>query len=389
MTCGRARFALLLTPSLLFAAVVDESDRSIIQLRGGGEPIEAPIVSESSDGVEIKEGSKGISRQLRWDQIQAIVGGAENSSRQRWLELGGLLWRGRTRLARLDSVGARECFVAALKQVDPVSTISRLIAQEGIARTAAVEPDDWSRSLESSLSAAALRTRMANADLWVLDASAQERKFGLVMSVTPTWLDVDSSTRAKESLAVAADRARTAGDGMLAQWLGCASRIAAADAGVPAEPAPVRRDANGSQIEYKGSTGQSIAAARSMTTLLSFWADAVSTDAATRKRSRKELEKFASSTEGMPRLWALYAEGRSLAMEPDPDDVRMGVGKMLLITAAYSAEAPRLAQTALAQSAFALDRIQDPRSAERVRAVLREYEGTGDSDSDEESKGGS
>lgn len=80
------------------------------------------------------------------------------------------------------------------------------------------------------------------------------------------------------------------------------------------------------------------------------------------------------SAEGKLRLWAIYAEGRSFAMESDPEEVRRGVGKMLLIPAAYGSEIPRLSEAALAQSAIALARIQDDEAAATLRRIKSEYE---------------
>jgi len=70
----------------------------------------------------------------------------------------------------------------------------------------------------------------------------------------------------------------------------------------------------------------------------------------------------------------MYAEGRSLVMESDPDEVRKGVGKMLMIPAAYGIEMPHLAEAAVAQSAIALARIQDGESAAILRRIQSEYQ---------------
>ena len=61
-------------------------------------------------------------------------------------------------------------------------------------------------------------------------------------------------------------------------------------------------------------------------------------------------------------------------MESEPDDVRRGVGKMLLVPAAYGLEMPRLAEAALAQSAIALARIGDDQSAVILRRIQSEYQ---------------
>ncbi|NBX37540.1 MAG: hypothetical protein EBR10_10040, partial [Planctomycetes bacterium] len=103
--------------------------------------------------------------------------------------------------------------------------------------------------------------------------------------------------------------------------------------------------------------------------LIELWADALSGDEASRKRARQQLAQLERSEEGALRLLAIYAQGRSLAAENDPEEVRRGVGRMLLIPAAHADMLPALTDAALMQSAEALTRIRDDASAGILRAA--------------------
>lgn len=357
--------------------------RCIVDFRDGGGRKEAEILTESADGIEIQVAAAAAASHtqfIRWDQIRSISGDSAAPTRARRLETGEALWRGRTRLARGDLKGARECFVAAAQGIEPDAQLSRMMAAEGIAQTASAASGDWARSLEAAVTVSILRGRIGLPEVWMTGTDPVDHTGGLIFSVAPAWMDGDSAKTALEILVAAADQARRDNDLGLAQIKSDAARIAAADAGLPQPPTATVRDAKIAQPDSAHAenrapvTNATRAAAKNGARLLSVWADAVSADAAARKRSRQSLSQMIRSEDGMFRVWAIYAEGRSLAMESDPDEVRRGVGKMLLIPAAYGLEMPRLAEAALAQSAIALARIQDDESAAILRRIQGEYE---------------
>jgi len=369
---------------LATASAATQSDTCVIDFRDGGGRKEGSRVSESADGIEIQVGAVdeagAHSQFIRWDQIRLLTSDTTDNDRLKRLASGEQLWRGRTRLGRGDLKAARECFTAAVAVLEPTARMSRMMASEGIARTASAARADWSRSLEAALTTAMLRSRFAAPGSWIAKRDELDSEYGLMLSVPPVWMDGDSAKRAHDALAAAADRERLANDLGLAQLLADAGRIAAADAGLAQPPATVNRDAKADPLEeiakreqWSSSNSQRIAGKKGAR-LVSLWADAVSSDPAARKRSRQSLAQMTKSAEGKLRLWAIYAEGRSFAMESDPEEVRRGVGKMLLIPAAYGSEIPRLSEAALAQSAIALARIQDDEAAATLRRIKSEYE---------------
>lgn len=354
-----------------------------VALRDRGGTKVGELVREGADGVEIevKDGAGAHRQLLRWDQIRALTADGASAERAQRLALGALLWRGRTRLAHGDLEGARRMFTQAGGAAEDSGVLERMMIDEGLARTASVDQDRWAESLAASLNAASLRARFDVPREWLANPSAFDAASGLILEVAPVWFDGASAKRARESLVAAADRARAQSDLSGAQLCTLCARIAAADAGEP-EKAPSRVTAptqlspsetqQPSEVALEPSSLAARAAAKLGLRLLTGWADAVAADAPARKRGRETLHSIARAENGRARLWAIYGEGRSLVMEDDPDKVRLGVGKMLLIPAAYGAESPRLAEAALVQSAIALARIHDDESAALLRAMPRE-----------------
>ena len=382
--CILALIAAMCAGSFCVAA---EQTLCTVNFRDGGGHKEGSVLKESADGIEIQiagatlDTADASSTQfIRWDQIRSISGDSAEPIRSRRLEIGESLWRGRTRLTRGDLRGARECFLVAAKGIEPSASLLRMMASEGIAQTASVARDEWAQSLEAALKLSVLRGRIGVPKLWIDAIDPIDHDGGLILSVAPVWIDGDSAKSAQGFLVAAADRARSENDLSLAQIDSDAARIAAADAGLPQPPEGKSREAQSSFPDSLPSgnlppaTISAKSAAKNGAKFLALWADAVSSDPAARKKSRTSLAQMIRSEEGMLRVWAMYAEGRSLVMESDPDEVRKGVGKMLMIPAAYGIEMPRLAEAAVAQSAIALARIQDGESAAILRRIQSEYQ---------------
>lgn len=325
-----------------------DSDACKVDVRGE-EPIEGRLLVEDSDGIEVEVSAGGtvLRRRLGWHQIRALRSDATSGVREERLRTGALLWRGRARLERGDLLGAREMLLKARAQVGPEAARLLLLADEGLAATAPIDPAHWTDSL-----AAALRIAAHAQDAV---GSAVDDQAGVVLSVPPAWSDGDSAQHAYESLSRSADEARRSQDTSSAQLLECAARIAAADAGIPADPPKV------AQARPGGKPGLRLIAA---------WADGVSSDAAARRRGRDAIKQVLRGSSGALRAWALYALGRSLVMEDEAESVRHGAGQMLTVPAAHAKDSPWLARCAVDQSAIALARIHDDESAARLREVV-------------------
>ncbi len=337
-------------------------DRVTIELRDSMGRREVEAVREDADGMSIRtsDGNTVIEQSLRWDQIRAVEGGAPSPERAARLALGEQLWRARTRLARGDLVGARGAFTDAAALLNAQATaqarVHRWMVLEGLARTSAVVPDDAAR-VAQALEAAALRSQVGALDGWLAGGDAFDARSGLMLTVPPAWLDAQRAAAAGASLDDAAALARKAQDFVAAGILESAGRIAAAEAGKP-RPAAVA-----------ATTAAPQGPLRKGRQLIDAWADALSDNAEARKRARQKLAQMERSEEGALRLLAIYAQGRSLVLENDPEEVRRGVGKMLLIPAAHADAIPPLTAVALAQSADALARIRDDASAGLLRAA--------------------
>lgn len=346
------------------AAHAAHGERVTIDLRDALGRREVESISEDADGMNVRwsgEGEKAVIEQsLRWDQIRAVEGGSAPAQRAEWLALGEQLWRARTRLARGDLVGARRAFSdaagALALQANASSRLQRLMALEGLARTSAAMPNDPAR-VAQALEAAALRSQFGTLEAWLSGGDAFDARSGLMLTVPPAWLDAKDAAAACASLDVAAARARAAQDPIAAAILDSAARIASAEAGKPRPPAAGAKPPAARGALRKGAQ------------LIELWADALSGDEASRKRARQQLAQLERSEEGALRLLAIYAQGRSLAAENDPEEVRRGVGRMLLIPAAHADMLPALTDAALMQSAEALTRIRDDASAGILRAA--------------------
>ena len=369
------------------ASATADQNLCTVDFRDGAGRKEATILKETPDGIEIQveaaqngEAAGSYTQFIRWDQIRSISGDSAEPMRLRRLEIGEALWRGRTRLSRGDLNGARECFLLSESGIEPSAQLLKMMVAEGIAQTASVAREEWAESLKAALKLAVLRGRIGVAKSWMGTSDPVDIDGGLILAVAPAWMDGDSAKKAQSILVEAADRARTENDLALAKIQSDVARIAAADAGLPQPAAAKEREVSNPspdsnpQSDLPAATNSAKSAAKNGAKFLSLWADAVSSDPAARKKSRTALAQTSRNEEGMLRVWAMYAEGRSLVMESDPDEVRRGVGKMLMIPAAYGLEMPRLAEAAVAQSAIALARIQDDQSAATLRRIQSEYE---------------
>ena len=361
-TCRLMRQSFASGSALAVVCAAAFGDRVTIELRDSLGRQEVETIREDADGMTVRssDGKTVIEKALRWDQIRAVEGGTASPQRAEWLASGEQLWRARTRLARGDLVGARRAFTNAKAllqaQTNAQAGLQRLMALEGLARTSAVVPDDPER-VAQALEAAALRSQIGVLDRWLTGGDAFDARSGLMLAVPPAWIDAKRAAEAGAALDTAAARARGAQDQIAAGILESAARIASAEAGTPRSAAVGSKTATPSGSLRKGRQ------------LIDLWADALSDDEAARKRARQGLAQMERSEDGTLRLLAIYAQGRSLALENDPEEVRRGVGKMLLIPAAYADEIPALTDAALAQSADALARIRDDVSAGTLRAA--------------------
>lgn len=339
------------------ALVAVDSDSCRIDVRPDG-IVQGRLLREDANGVdvEMQVDGKPLVRSWRWDQIRSLDTDASGSVREQRIRTGTVLWRAISRFARGDMDGARAMFLAARPMIESEATSLALIVDAGIAATAQAAPSEWDESLIAAMRTAAHTVEQLQALADALNSSDLDLPSGLVLDVPPAWVDGNAAEHAMKRLSRCADEARVAGDPMAAQLLDYAARIAAADAGIPAAPQ------SSALARPQGKVGIKLLAA---------WADGVSADAGARKRGRESLKTIIRNSSGQLRAWAIFAEGRSLAMENDPALVRLGAGRMMLIPAMYAPESQQLARCAIAQAAIALARIHDDESASILRGMKR------------------
>ncbi len=331
----------------------------IVDLRDSESSREGYLAREDAAGIVLAERDDPAAPtiEIRWDEIESFVAEPAPKERASRMAAGSDVWRGRTRLSRGDLAGAREAFSRALTTLPREAGVVRQLAFEGVARTAEVAPQDGATSAVAAFFTTAARGSGPLPRVWIGADGGVDAATGLVINVPPAWLDAEGAERAERALADESARALAEGDLLLSALCQYGARIAAADAGTPRPGNSARpREATGS--------------ARKALRLLDAWAEGVSVEPAARRRGRSVLQSIVKGDSGVSRLWALYALGRSLSMEDDPEDVRLGVGKMLVIPAAHEAECPVLARAALVQSALALSRIHDDQSAAALRAMI-------------------
>jgi hypothetical protein len=335
------------------------SAQATVELRHQGGELAGRIVAEDADGITVEvPGTPPARMFVRWDLVRSVAGGgAAPQTRAARLALGESVWRARVRLDRGDAAAAEPLLDAA------VSTLSR---EDGALALAAWEELLRARiALGGELADAAVRVPSLRSSVRdtgdppvALPARPDpvDAATGLVAAAPPAWATRAEAIRARDGFASIAASSRDVE--LVAQLY---AQIAAADAGDA--PPPPSRGARpvGSPPPPRGALAHGV-------DLLEAWAAAVSGDAEARRRGRDSLRRMARELSPAMRAWATYAGGRSLALESDPKQRRIGATEMLKAAAAHGALAPILERAAVVRAAEALDAAGDLDSAATLRA---------------------
>lgn len=324
----------------------------------GGERV-GRIVAEDADGITIEmPGTPPIRQFIRWDLARSVEGPAPAPpSRASRLALGEDIWRGRVRIDRGDAATAEPLLEAAASALSRESGPLALAAWDELLRARI--------ALGGELADVAVRvpslraSARATGDLPVaLPANPDPVDGGtcLVAAAPPAWASRAEATRARDAFGAMAASSRELA--LIAQLY---AQIAAADAGDPQPPPPRGARPVGSPPPPRGALARGAE-------LLESWAAAVSNDAEGRRRGRETLRRMAREVSPAMRAWAIYAGGRSLAMEGDAKQRRIGATEMLKAAAAHGALSPILERAAVARAAEALDAAGDAASAALLRS---------------------
>lgn len=348
------------------AAASSRADaQATVTLRHQGGERAGRVVAEDGDGITVEmPGTPPVRQFIRWDLVRSVSGGAAAPPlRAPRLALGDSIWRGRVRLDRGDAAAAEPLLASAASALSRESGPLALAAWEGLLRARI--------ALGGELAEAAARVpslRASVRDIGDLPVKLPahpdpvDAGTGLVAAAPPAWATRAEATRAREGFQSIASSSRDVA--LVAQLY---AQIAAADAGDPQPPPPRGARPVGSPPPPRGALARGVE-------LLESWAAAVSSDAEARRRGRETLRRMARESSPAMRAWAIYAGGRSLAMEEDPKQRRIGATEMLKAAAAHGALAPILERAAVARAAEALDAAQDSASA----ALLRSHAGQGE-----------
>jgi hypothetical protein len=343
----------------LACALAQAHAQVTVELRHQGGVREGRLVAEDADGVTLElQGTPPVRQFIRWDLVRSIDGGgAPGPTRAARLALGEAIWRGRVRMDRLDALSAEQVLQPLTASLSRESGPLALAAWEELLRVRLALGGDLAEVAVRTPSLRAAVRAVGDAPVALPPrADPIDAQTGLVAAAPPAWASASQAVRAEASFKALAASSRDVA--LVAQLY---AQIAASDAGTPqAPPARGARPA-GSPAPPRGPLARGVE-------LLEAWASAVSNDAEARRRGRETLRRMARELSPAMRAWAIYAGGRSLAMESDPKQRRVGATEMLKAAAAHGALAPILEQAAESRAAEALDAAGDRASAELLRA---------------------
>lgn len=337
-----------------------------VELRHQGGSREGRLVAEDNDGVTVElPGSPPMRQFIRWDLVRSIDGGGPPpASRAARLALGESIWRGRVRIDRGDAAAAEQLLQPAAASLSRESGPLALAAWEELLRARIALGGELAEVAVRTPSLRAMARPVGDPPV-ALPPRAEpiDAQTGLVAAAPPAWASPSQAARAEAGF-----KALASGSRDVAPVAQLYAQIAAADAGHPQPPPPRGARPVGSPPPPRGPLARGV-------DLLEAWAGAVSDDAEARRRGRETLRRMSRELSPAMRAWAIYAGGRSLAMESDPKQRRIGATEMLKAAAAHGALAPTLERAAESRAAEALDAAGDGASA----ALLRAFSGPGDS----------
>lgn len=322
------------------------------------------LLTCTPDGM-VFEDQFGVQRTVRWDLVKSVSGDEAEAARE-FTETARTAWRARTRLERGDAVSAEPLFEELYPQYEGREGEMAALVCEGLlrcrlrrsAQTSAVRP--WLAYLVArpngpyrSVVTGALRP-------------ACDEQMGLVPSLAPVW----ESTPAVEAFARSGELVGwSARGGELPRRAEVLSAlyVHAARFECGLESGPPMMQLSNADLRDGG-----IALVHAM--VLSRTG---SGEERTGARARlSDIMKSNRVDRPWIEAWCRVAIGRSLLMEADPEQRRLGVVELLHLPARFADSLPYLAGQALAEAVVALDEMGDAVGASSLLAELNERYGT-------------
>lgn len=331
----------------------------------GGRPLpDGRLLTCTLDGM-VFEDQFGVQRSVRWDLVKS-VSGDEAEAAAEFMDTARAAWRARTRLERGDAVSAEPLFEELYPLYEGRESEMAALVCEGLlrcrlrrsAQTSAVRP--WLAYLVArpngpyrSVVTGALR-------------AACDEQTGLVPSLAPVW----ESTPAVEAFARSGELIGWSAEGgalprraeVLSTLYLHAARF---ECGLERTSPPI--ELSGADLRDPG-----IALVHAMVMSRTGGSDE-------RTSARARLSEIMQSS-GVERpwieAWCRLAIGRSLLMEADLEQRRLGVVELLHLPARFADSLPYLAGQALAEAVVALDEMGDAGGAASLLAELSERYGS-------------
>jgi hypothetical protein len=343
------------------AGAVGWTTSAQVSLRGGAPAPAGEVARVDESGVwlapRVGNGLGRPSVVVGWDRVRRIAGDGESDAIA-YADVADALWRARTRLERGDFVAAEPLFERYFEEYRGKAGPTAAVVAEGLLRCrirraahiAAVEP--WLALLAARQSEQVTPWHRPE---WASEAglgSVIDPATGLSPSLPPIWLNWPSVGAWARSAPAVYEGERAAQ--LASLYLISAQHEAGIPAAVPSGPI----SDPGVRIVWE------IVASRAGD-------EAQRSNARSRLRDRlRPPGQGADPTPAWLEAWCRAAIGRSLVLEQDPEQRRLGVIELLHVPARFSATHPYLAGIALAEASATLASLGDDAGAEVLRQEL-------------------
>ncbi len=345
---GRAGCVVAMATALIAAG---QTDAETLKLRdGSASPINATIQQIDDSGVTYA--TDGKSMFLTWDRVEAIDG-KTLPGLQKYLELGEILWRARTRLERDDTDSAEPLLVSVVAKISGQTHATALVAWEGLLRCR-IARGEQAGAVIPALETSRILRRIEGASAYPsLEPIVDGGRLGtwLCPKLAPFFLVDERLNRLISDL----DDYKSGDDAFIAAMASEYRRAALVALGKSvAESSSRTKEGDGPGVR-----------------LLSQTIDCLVGDAAAREGARNRLQQKLSEYPSWGRSWARFAIGWSLCREEGVVRKQRGVVSLLHLPAVYATQEPWLSALALHESAKTLDVVGDSTGAATLRDDLR------------------
>ena len=325
----------------MVAAGASFQDR-LVHRRTGVPPLTVDRLEVTDEGLRVFAVSDGLQQEqlIAWDRVARVDparGGTYESGLQEHLELGEMLWRGRTRLLRGDARLARGEFQQAWDSLKHEYSQTAALAAEGLIRSALARRRQF-EAIVPALAVAELKANGFSTDRFKGMTPILDVKTGLVPALPPV-LEASRAAQAAEMIDAWKQGSQTQ-ENIRAELI--------RDLLLRKAPATAEKPRN----EDEGSK------------MLRRLGELESSDPLRRERARELLLRDIDSAPAWREAWVHFFVGRSLVeRETDPALRRIGVLELLNVPPLGEAAPPGLSARALRLAAGTIRELGDSHNA--------------------------